>query len=387
MFGLCVIDATPAASTWSERAEQSLGRFVSQYWSHKQHYLLKYHPDPGSLTLSEYWNYAQSFDAVIDGVLIAPSSSGPPVFGEVKAVVEAMYAGQAARGWSRAYYDDMNWMAIALLRAFHFVVPSQRAFVQTAETLYGSIMAAWDTTCCGSNPGGIWWDTAHTQKATASNAGPVITGVYLHALTGNATYLTFAERVYDYWWRTMVNTTTYQVADHIEASSGDVVWWKYTYNEGLMVGASVALHCATANATYLDNAHAVAGFMYTNETVRLANSTHSLVLTDGDANSCTGTDCPQFKGIAFRYLNMLQRVSPRAHYAQLLADSANAIWTLAQQNGTTLFGTAWQGPPPQPNDVINNAQESAAAMAIAIYARQVRHSLNDQATCSLDQIM
>ena len=52
-----------------------------------------------------------------------------------------------------------------------------------AVQLFDDIMAAWDETCCGSRPGGLWWDKPHTQKATASNAGAVITAVRLHDFT------------------------------------------------------------------------------------------------------------------------------------------------------------------------------------------------------------
>ncbi len=56
-------------------------------------------------------------------------------------------------------------------------------------------MAAWDTACCGASKGGVWWDTQHTQKATASNFGPVITALQLYGLTGNASYLSFGTQV------------------------------------------------------------------------------------------------------------------------------------------------------------------------------------------------
>ena len=56
-------------------------------------------------------------------------------------------------------------------------------------------MGAWDTTCCGPVKGGVWWDTQHTQKATASNFGPVITAVQLFQRTNNNTYLAFAKQV------------------------------------------------------------------------------------------------------------------------------------------------------------------------------------------------
>ena len=100
----------------------------------------------------------------------------------------------------------------------------------------------WDTTCCGSQPGGIWWDSAHSQKATASNGGPIIANVMLYQLTQNSSYLDFAVKVYDYWSSTMVNTQTHEVADHID-THGVITYWQFTYNNGLMVGAGAFLFC------------------------------------------------------------------------------------------------------------------------------------------------
>ena len=71
----------------------------------------------------------------------------------------------------------------------------------------------------------------HTSKATVSNFGPVITAAELYKRTGDAVYLAFAEKTFAFWWANMVNGTTGQVADHMNAPAGDVVWWSFTYNQ------------------------------------------------------------------------------------------------------------------------------------------------------------
>jgi hypothetical protein len=130
--------------------------------------------------------------------------------------------------------------------------------------------------------GGNWWDKQHTQKA---NAGPVILSLMPHFPTDRS-YSAFTKKVYHYWLEHMVNPSTYQVADHLTTSGGQV-WWKFTYNgsalpklprssanhppatthhhvqreEGLMIGASVYMHAATQNATYLSIAQRIASFV------------------------------------------------------------------------------------------------------------------------------
>jgi predicted alpha-1,6-mannanase (GH76 family) len=125
--------------------------------------LLDAYPDNGRLT--SCWTYANGWQAVIDNAERTHEQN-------CSAWIEKFYDGQNARGWSAGFYDDENWMVLALLHAYSVTRDSK--YLQRAEALYSDIENGWDTSCCGSSPGGICWDKAHTQKATASNAGPVI---------------------------------------------------------------------------------------------------------------------------------------------------------------------------------------------------------------------
>lgn len=196
-------------------------------------------------------------------------------------LVFQFYYAQEKIGWDRDYYDDLNWMALALLRAYKLT--NTTSMVERSLLLYEQIRNAWDTTCCGANKGGIWWDKAKSQKATASNAGPALLSTLLHLQFGNIEYLNFAKMVYSFWWANMVNSTTYQVCDHLVPHQDNVqlVWWKFTYNEGLMIGASVALYRATNDAQYLANAYKIVKFMTVQET-------KEQVLFDGTNSGCDG---------------------------------------------------------------------------------------------------
>ena len=199
-------------------------------------------------------------------------------------------SGQDQRGWFSGYYDDECWMTLALLRAYDLT--GDLRYLNQAEALYSDIETGWDTSCCGPGKGGMWWDKAHTQKATAANAGAALAGTRLYLRTGNTSSLDFAEQVYSYWRSNMLNSATFQVADHI-LPDGSKVWWRFTYNEGLMIGASVELGEATGDSTYLTNAHKIAGFMVTHE---IASTGHGYFLYDGsnsDCGRCSSTLCPQ----------------------------------------------------------------------------------------------
>jgi predicted alpha-1,6-mannanase (GH76 family) len=342
-------DAMPAgsgsdAAVWNQRADDALAQMLIAFWSQSATYMESTAPSNGTVT--GYWTFAQALDAVEDGVA---RTNGARYAGWI----EAMYLVQDAIGFSRDYYDDENWMTLALIRAYD--LEHQQKYLDEAKTLYADIEAAWDTTCCGAHPGGIWWDRPHTQKATAANAGPVIAGVQLAARTGDSSYLTFAKQVYTYWFANMVNPTTFAVSDHV-LPNGTVVNYNFTYNEGLVIGAAVALYGATNDASYLTDANDVAGHV-------LAAQVKDGILNDGTNTGCSG-DCQQFKGIGYRYLAALQAVSPDSRYQAVLDASAQAIWTDARATSGT-FATDWAGPALTSTSI---DADSSAAMALNIYA-------------------
>lgn len=333
--------ATDDPATWHAHADAALEAMLLHYWSQSA----------GYFDTAAYWTFAQAFDAALDG---AERTGGVHFAGWI----ETLYLAQNAKGWSSNYYDDENWMTMALVRAYDLTHDAK--YLNQAKALYADIEAAWDTTCCGATHGGIWWDRAHTQKATASNAGPVIAGVRLAARTGDGAYLTFAKQVYAYWRANMTDPATHQVFDDIRPD-GTIKKYRFTYNEGLMIGAAVELYSATHDASYLADAHGTAGWMLAHETEASPDGT---ILNDGTNTSCGG-DCQQFKGIGFRYLSLLESVDPRADEQAVLVASAHAIWDLAR-SPATLFAPDWAGPAVTTAPIIN--ADSSATMALERYA-------------------
>lgn len=289
-----------------------------------------------------YWIYAQAFDAMLDAV----QRSGNPKF---KAHVATLYAARNARGWTRNWFDDENWMALALIRAYD--VTHEAAYLARAESLFADIMQN------GRTNTGIWWDRAHTQKATASNFGPAITAARLNERTGKASYETDAREIYDYWYSTMVNRATGQVADHRKAD-GTVDWRKFTYDTGLAIGASIELYRVTNNAGYLSHAHAFGSYLIHDQ---VTTSSYGSVLHD---NSCVG-DCGVFKGIAFRFLTKLYELDKsQTQYGDVLHASAQAIWSSARNPRTDTFAIDWAGGP-KPNASLGADVSAVIALNLA----------------------
>ena len=346
--------AEPAAALESQaRADAATEALVARFWMADASDFAECWPSSGRPT--GYWTYAQALDAVLD----AAERSGEARWVEL---VRTMIDAQDRRGWLRDYFDDEGWMALALLRAHDLT--GDAGYLARAAALVDDV--AWnaaDATCCGATPGGLWWDRAHTQKATASNAVPAIAAARLYERTGEWRWLDLARRTYGWWLENMVDRASGQVADHV-LPSGEKVWWRFSYDGGAMIGAALALHRATGEAAYLADARRLAAFLVAEQT---RPTPFGNVLFDGA--SCSG-DCDQFKGIAHRYLAALAAAEPELPgLSALLHADAEAVWTLARDPATGTFGVDWGAPPGTRTSL---AAQTSAAMVLNLAASAER---------------
>lgn len=331
-------------SDYHQRADLLLENYLLKYW------------DGNYIRNTGEWTYIHGMDAVIDG---AERTNKQKYYG----LIETFYEAQDRRhGWLNDYYDDENWFVLTLIHAYD--VTGEEKYLQKAEEIYKDILEnAWDNSCCGETTGGLWWNKAKTQKATAANAGAVISGLQLYKRTNREEYRNFAKKVYDFWWTNMVDKTTYQVADHIN-TDGTKVWWKFTYNEGLMIGASLEMYNTYHKTSYLSYARNIADFMVNNETVA---TVYGPVLSDGNGSQCSG-DCWQFKAPGYKYLMQLYMQDKQKNvYQRVLKGSVDALWNLAR-NAENSVGVDWTGPVSP--SLYNDQTQNAAAMAMSLFAKQ-----------------
>ena len=194
----------------------------------------------------------------------------------------------------------------------------------------------------------------------------MIAALQLYGYLKDASYATFAVRVYTYWLDNMVNKANYQVCDHINPN-GEKVWWVFSYNEGLMLGASVEMYRLTKNTTYLNIAQKIVDFIRTAETI--LDTKYGTVLFDG--SGCSG-DCNEFKGITFRYLTEFYKLQTELNLTgdrdslAFLQSNVNALWNLAR-NSNNLFATNWLGPPLAIGQSCYQSQQNSAVMALNLF--------------------
>lgn len=318
--------------------------------------MLRYWPQISSPKHNGYWTYAHDWNVIVDGT----ERRGPDAW---SGTIRMFYDAQAARGWLVDFYDDEEWMTLTLIHAYQ--VTKDVTYLTKAKEIFQDIRGAWDTTCCGEHPGGLWWNKQKASKVTASNAGAVIAGALLYEITNDAGYLTSARQYWDYWSTYMFDPTTGHVYDNIDPKTGVInKSFSFTYNEGLFIGAAVALARATNDPSLLAFAHKAASYMLSEEVDPTPIGT---VLSDGPCGSKGGDDGEQFKGIGARYLADLYLVDKsKTEYKDLLVRSSNAIWAYARDPKTSLISCYWPGPH-QPDFTSVNAL-SSAAMTLAVTA-------------------
>lgn len=341
--------ATPVTDA-NLKADAALSTLMTRFWDNNKK----------TFTIGGgYWYYAQALDAAV-------MAEGRQATKANKDRVDLLFKSQKDRGFIQkkgaTYYDDENWMAMALIRAYS--IRKNPEFLSSAIELFNDIASA-EIFDAKGNSKGVWWDDRHTQIATAANMGVVNTAAMLYRVTKNPKYLAFAERVYKYWYNNMVIHETWQVIDHMDPQ-GKKEAVPLTYNQGLAVGAALLLYKATGNFSYLNHAEGYADFVVKKMT---NNGVMVEKVCDGRVLECRkNKDLVQFKGITYRYLVKLAVERPdNKDLVNMLNKTADALWNRARDPKSGLFAHEWDGQDHEPFNTFSSS--ASAALALGGHAR------------------
>lgn len=310
--------------TWSEHADAVQRVLVDAFWDGRRGL---YRIGPGRRLIPtpqwHYWWQAHALDATVDAV----ARTGDAAAGER---VAAHVAGIVRRNGGRIpndYYDDMAWMALALLRADEVAGVDTRVLV--AE-LWTDIQQGWD-----GRHGGVVWRRGDTYTNTPANAPSAILAARLHRRHGRTADLDWARRIADWQQTTLVDPATGVVWDgiHPETDPGpsrDL----YTYNQGTVIGAEVELFRLTGDRDHLTRARRTAAATLE----RFTDPATGLLPPEGDG------DGGLFKGILVRYLADLLLADPED-------DAGSRLRTALRRNGEAVsradgapVGADWRRP-------------------------------------------
>jgi predicted alpha-1,6-mannanase (GH76 family) len=297
---------------------------------------------------SSWWNSASALTSLVDYLRASGSTEYTWVVARTFQVNRVAFPAGARSSdpiqgdFISSAIDDSQWWALAWIDAYDLT--GDHTYLNEAVTIANYASQYWDTSTCG---GGVWWNTSRTYKNSVTSALYIRLAAALHnRLPGDTTWLARARTAWTWFTGSGLINSAGLVNDGLTSScanNGQTVW---TYNQGLLIGASVELWHATGDATVLATGR------------RLADSALASPLVSGGVltESCdaTTTTCDdnqkQFKGIFVRYLAELATATGSATYRTFLAKQANTLWS-ADRDSLDHVGERWAGqnPAAEPN--------------------------------------
>jgi predicted alpha-1,6-mannanase (GH76 family) len=330
---------------WNKIADTSTTALLSGYWNAGGQYFVA--NNQGSSTFN-YWPQAHALDVLVDAYLRTQSST-------YTGYMDQWYTGvQAKNGGSflGQFYDDEGWNALAMLRAYDVTKDSK--WKDAAEAVWADIQTGWNSTMGG----GIAWQKQQLYyKNTPANGPACILAARLYERFGNPSDLAWAQKIYTWWKSTLVDAGSGFVYDGIN-SGGDGklnTTYRFTYNQGLFIGAGVELAAATQQASYLSNALQTATNVLSDPTLNSAG-----VLKDEGQG-----DGGLFKGILVRYMVQLVLAKgidagDQQKFVVFLKNNAQLLWLKGTTRPGYFYGNNWTAAPTGGTDL--TTEESGAML-------------------------
>ena len=337
---------------WNAAADSSSQSLVNSFWNVEGKY---FNTDNVSNTIFQYWPNGHALDVLID----AYTRTNDTFY---KNYINQWYDGiknKNGNTFHNDYYDDMEWNALAMLRAYK--ATNDVRYKEAALQVWEWIKEGWNSNAGG----GISWAKGHEFSKNACSNGPAcILAARLYQEFGDESNKEWATKIYDWEKSTLFNSNNGAVYDHIDSNTGAIQKnWIFTYNQGTFVGSAVELYKIFGEKAYLNDAVLAAD--YTVSTL----VSNSLLKDEG-----TG-DGGLFKGIFIRYFTELilqdrLDASVKRRYIQFLQYNAETLWTKGAVKPAVLYGPNWGVKPVSPVGVTEQLSGSMLIDAMALLKNQ-----------------
>lgn len=347
-------DTTPPqdeTANWAEAADKAQASLITHFWSPNLGYFQK--TNTGD-TAFNYWWQAHALDALCDAYSRTKDEKYLTLMSELLEGVKKTNGGT----FSNNYYDDMEWMALACLRAYDLT--KDEKYKATAEVLWEDIKTGWSDFMGG----GISWKKDQLDyKNTPANAPASILASRLYQLNGNEEDLAWAKKIYVWQKENLVDPATGLVWDGKNREGNNQIDkdWLFTYCQGVYIGAGLELYQITNEQLYLDDATQTAHYVLNN-----SHFTENGVLRERG-----GGDGGLFKGILVRYLTELaleEDVSKekRAAYIAFLQKNGETLWENGTSKPAILFSSDWDA---LPKGAVESSTQLSGVMLLESLAR------------------
>jgi len=331
---------------WNAAADSSSKSLVNSFWNAGGQY---FNTNNSGNTNFQYWPNGHALDVLVDAY-----NRSNDVF--YKNYINQWYDGVKAKNgntFQNHYYDDMEWNAIAMLRAYQ--ATNDTRFKDAALQVWEWIKGGW-TSDAG---GGILWEAGGNTKNACSNGPACILAARLYQAFGDEANKEWALKIYNWEKSTLFNSNNGIVYDNINSNTGDIQTWIFTYNQGTFVGSGVELYKIFGEKAYLNDAALAAD--YTTSTL----VSNSVLKSEG-----TG-DGGLFKGIFVRYFTELIQqdrldASAKKRYIQFIQYNAETLWNQGTQKPAVLYGPDWSQKPGSPVGVTEQLSGSMLIEAMAL---------------------
>lgn len=352
---------TVQQTVWDERADVAQHSLDHFFGAEGIQLLHNSHPAGDDATFN-YWWLAHLVDARLDAFERT---------GDAQWLAKAEAASRNIRERNDGslfndYFDDMLWYALAILRLYDATGDAQH--LADARSIWEHVVEhGWNDTMGASI---AWRKQQLYYKNTPANGPFVILSARLAAHDDDPRYLDRGLTSYRWLTDTLVQPDGF-VEDGINREEDGAVdlHWRFTYNQGLYVGAAVALAQATGDRAYLDAATKTA-------LTALRELSHDgLFRQEGGA----GGDEGLFKGVYYRYIGtLLEHLDPADAAAATLdafvRSSTDALWESAQTGEWLRAGDDWSTPAPEKIDF---STQLSAIMALELRAIRERRAVRE----------
>lgn len=331
--------SSPSAKdqNWSEIANDVSLTLLDKFWHPSGNYFTEtnFHPN------FNYWPQAHALDVLVDAYIRTEDQ-------RYKDYMDDWFQGvrrENGNTFLNEFYDDMAWNALAMLRVNDHT--GDEKFLEEAKKIWEDIKKGWNDTMGG---GIAWRKSMPYYKNTPINAPATILAVRLYRKFDNPEDLEWGKKIYRWLYETLYNKETGWVYDGINSENDGKrnETWKFTYNQGTFIGASLELYQVTKEKDYRDNALKAADYTLSDNT--LTNFSDNLLRDEH------GGDGGLFKGVFVRYftgliLSDIPDQSDRDRYVRYLKHNAEILWTEGTDKNMLLFGSYWKNKPGSETDL------------------------------------
>jgi len=301
-----------------------------------------------SYTHTHLWQAASALAATI-GYMRATGSQS--YVGDLGATYQAHVL--PGHGFPDHYYDDDGWWVLTWIKAYDLT--GNRAYLRLAKAVFAAMAQGW-THACG---GGVLWSKYWPYKNAITNEEFLRDAVLLHEATpGDTTYARWALREWAWFSRSGMLTRSHLVVDGLRGNCRPKLSSpRWTYNQGMLIGALVSMANLTGHRSFLVTAGKVA-----HAVMHSAKLSPGGILREPCRPLHCGRDAPMFKGIFMENLKLLYDRVGGAAYQRYMRRNAVAVW--ADDRRRTAFGVSWAGPFHAPT-------VTAQASALAVLTTQI----------------